>query len=125
MVIKSTANVNNNWIYLHLALINEEGQAYDFGREISYYHGVEGGERWSEGGMSDEATLPLIPAGKYYLRIEPESSSPILNYTIQVYRDVPQWSFFILVLGVLCLLPILMWWRSSRFEAARWSESDS
>ncbi len=125
VVIKSTANVNNNWIYLHLALINEEGQAYDFGREISYYHGVEGGERWSEGGTSDEASLPSIPAGKYYLRIEPESSSPIVNYRIQVYRDVPQWSFFIIALAVLCLLPILMWWRSSRFEAARWSESDS
>ena len=125
VVIKSTANVNNNWIYLHLALINEEGQAYDFGREISYYHGVEGGERWSEGGTSDEATLPAIPAGKYYLRIEPESSSPIINYTIRVYRDVPRWSFFILALAVLCLVPILMWWRSGRFEAARWSEGDS
>ena len=94
-------------------------------RRSDIYSMGEGGERWSEGGMSDEATLPSIPAGKYYLRIEPESSSQIVNYSIQVYRDVPQWSFFIIALVTLCLLPILMWWRSGRFEAARWSESDS
>ncbi len=70
-------------------------------------------------------SLPAIPEGRYYLRIEPESSSPMVNYHIQVYRDVPQWSFFFMALGVLCILPIFMIWRSSRFEPARWAESDS
>ena len=125
VVIKSTANVNNSWIYLHLALIDEEGRAYDFGREISYYHGVDGGESWSEGDRSDEAILSAVPAGRYYLRIEPESSSPTINYTIQVYRDVPQRSFFLIALGVLAIIPVLVWWRSRRFESARWAESDS
>ena len=125
VVVKSSANVNNNWIYLHLTLIHEEGRAYDFGRELSYYHGVDGGENWSEGSLFDEAVLPAIPPGKYYLRIEPESSSPQVNYKIQVYRDVPQWFFFLLALGALSFLPLVMKWRSSRFEAARWSESDS
>jgi len=125
VVVKSSADVNNNWIYLHLTLIHEEGRAYDFGREISYYHGVDGGERWSEGSLFDEAVLPAVPAGKYYLRIEPESPRPQVNYKIQVYRDVPQWSFFLLALGALGFIPLVMKWRSSRFEAARWAESDS
>jgi hypothetical protein len=125
LVVKSSANVNNNWIYLHLTLINEEGRAYDFGREISYHHGVEGGESWSEGSSLDEATLPAVPAGKYYLRIEPESPASLVNYKIQIYRDVPRWIFFWLALGALCFLPLVMKWRSSRFEAARWAESDS
>ncbi len=124
VMVRSKADVNNSWIYLHMALINEEGQAYDFGREVSYYHGVDGGESWSEGGTSDEAILPSIPPGRYYLRIEPESSSPLVNYTVQVYRDVPRWSFFLVALGILCLVPILAWWRSTRFEAARWSEGN-
>jgi hypothetical protein len=124
VVIRSTADVNNNWIYLHFALIDEEGRAYDFGREVSYYHGVDGGERWSEGAAYDEAILPAVPAGKYYLRIEPESSFPVVNYSIQVYRDVPRWSYLFIALAALCLLPVVMKWRSSRFEAARWSESD-
>jgi len=125
VVIKSTANVNNNWIYLHLTLIHEHGRAYDFGREISYYQGVDGGERWAEGSTTDEAVLPTVPAGRYYLRLEPESPAPLVNYSVKVYRDVPQWSFFFIALGALCLLPLLLKWRSSRFEAARWAESDS
>lgn len=125
VVIKSTANVNNSWIYLHLALIDEEGRAFDFGREISFYYGADGGESWSEGGRSDEAVLPAVPAGRYYLRVEPESSSPTVNYTIQVYRDVPRWSFFFIALGALGIIPVLLKWRSSRFESARWAESDS
>jgi len=124
VMVKSTADLNDNWLYLHLTLVQEEGRAYDFGREISYYQGVEDGERWSEGSPSDEAVLPTVPAGKYYLRIEPESSARGVNYTIQVYRDVPQWFFFFLALGMLCFLPLLLKWRSSRFEAARWAESD-
>ncbi len=125
LVFKSSANVNNNWIYLHLTLIDEEGRAYDFGREISHYQGVEGGESWSEGSRLDEAVLPAVPAGKYYLRIEPESPASAVHYKIQIYRDVPRWLFFWLALGALCFLPLVMKWRSSRFEAARWAESDS
>jgi hypothetical protein len=125
VVFRTAANVNNNWLYLHLALINEEGRAYEFGREISYYHGIDGGERWSEGSPSDEAVLSAIPAGKYYLRIEPESGSGGGSYTVQVYRDVPRWSFLLIALAALCLVPVLVKWRSARFEAARWAESDS
>ena len=63
VVIRSKATVDNSWIYLNLALINEEtGNGYDFGREISYYHGRDGGESWSEGSASDEAVLPSVPA---------------------------------------------------------------
>ena len=125
VVIKSKANVDNSWIYLNLALINEEtGNAYDFGREISYYHGYDGGESWSEGGTSDEAVLSSVPPGRYYLRIEPESTASSINYSIQVYRDVPSWSFFFMALGGLALYPLLYWWRRRTFEYYRWSESD-
>ncbi len=125
VVIRSTATVNNSWIYLQMALIDEEGRAYEFGREISYYHGVDGGEAWSEGGTSDEAVLPAVPAGRYYLRIEPDSTAPVVSYGVQVYRDVPRWTFFLLAMAALALIPIVVLWRSGRFEAARWSESDS
>jgi hypothetical protein len=125
VVIKSAAApLDNNWLFLNMALISEDGRAYDFGREISYYHGMEGGSAWSEGSFSDEATLPTVPPGRYYLRIEPESSAPMVHYHIQVYRDVPQWAFFFLALGALGILPIVLLWRSARFEGARWSESD-
>ncbi len=125
VVIRSKASVDNSWVYLNLALINEEtGNAYDFGREISYYHGRDGGESWSEGSTSDEAVLPSVPAGRYYLRVEPEAQVPSLNYSIQVYRDVPNWAFFFLALGAFSIFPVFYWWRRRAFEYHRWSESD-
>ena len=125
VVIKSKATVDNSWIYLNLALINEEtGNAYDFGREISYYHGYDGGESWSEGGTSDEAVLSSVPPGRYYLRIEPDAAASSINYSIQVYRDVPSWSFFFMAMGGLAVYPLFYWWRRRTFEYYRWSESD-
>ncbi len=124
VAIQSTANVNNSWLYLHMSLVNEDGRAFDFGREISYYHGVDGGESWSEGSTSDETTLPAVPAGKYYLLIEPESAAAVVNYSIQVRRDVPQWSFFFIALGALALIPIFVKLRSGRFETRRWEEGE-
>ena len=125
VAVRSIADVNNGWIYLRMALVREDGRAYTFGREISYYHGVEDGGSWSEGNASDEAILPAVAPGKYYLRLEPESPAPAVRFTIRVYRDVPQWSFFLLALGALLVIPVFAKWRSSRFEAARWSESDA
>ena len=35
--LKTSTDLNNRWIYLNYALINEAtGQAFDFGREVSY-----------------------------------------------------------------------------------------
>jgi hypothetical protein len=124
VVIRSRANVNNAWVYLSMALINDEtGQAYDFGREISYYHGVEGGESWSEGNQTDEAVLPAVPSGSYYLRIEPETPGEVA-YTVQVYRDVPRWRFFFMGVGLLGLPVLAVLVLSWRYERKRWMESD-
>lgn len=124
----TTASVDNSWIYLNYALINQDtGHAYDFGREVSYYHGYDQDGSWSEGSSKDAVTVPSIPPGNYYLRVEPESdpNRGTIPYTITLRRDVPQASFF--GLGVLALLvPAgLITWRSLNFEHLRWADSDS
>ncbi len=125
VVVETTADIENKWIYLSLALINlDSGQAYDFGREVSYYSGVEGGESWSEGGRSDEAVLPSVPAGQYYLRIEPDTDTPPVGYVVRVYRDVPTYWFLPVALVALSLYPLIFWIRSRSFETQRWAESD-
>ena len=126
--LTTSANVDNNWIYLNYALINQDtGHGYDFGREVSYYHGYDSDGSWSEGRSKDTAIVPSIPPGNYYLRVEPESAPNhgTIRYTITVRRDVPQASFF--GLGVLALLlpAALVTWRSLNFEHLRWAESDS
>jgi hypothetical protein len=125
VVIQSRANLSNNWLFLNMALINEEtGTAYDFGRELSYYSGVEGGEAWSEGSLRDEVILPEVPGGRYYLRIEPDSEARDINYSIRVYRDVPRWSYFFYTIGALFVFPVVHWFRGRAHEMKRWSESD-
>jgi hypothetical protein len=124
VVVRTNANVQNNWIYLSMALINDEtGTAYDFGREIGYYSGRDSDGSWSEGRQSDEAVLSRIPSGRYYLRIEPEGTVSTA-YTVRVFRDVPRWWPLLVTLGVLMLVPLISFWRSRSFEYQRWSESD-
>ena len=126
LVIKTQADVSNDWIYLSLALIDEaSGNAYDFGREISYYSGHDSDGSWSEGSRDDSVVLPAVPAGRYYLRIEPEGSGTnSVPYQVQVYRDVPRWTFLFWTVIALGVFPAWMFWRQSRFEIERWSESD-
>lgn len=125
--VATTANVQNNWIYLNFALINQDtGQAWDFGREISYYSGYDSDGSWSEGSRHDSVVVPSVPAGKYYLRIEPEVAPlhPYISYNVSVKRDVPVFSFYLLAFLALLIPVIVVTWRSASFERSRWSESD-
>jgi hypothetical protein len=125
--VNTSTDLNNRWIYLNYALINEStGQAFDFGREVSYYHGYDSDGAWSEGNANDSVAIPEVPPGRYYLRVEPEGDPGygMTYYTVTVKRDVPQYSFYAIALGALLLPAILLTWRSLSFEHLRWAESD-
>lgn len=125
--LATTASVDNNWIYFNYALINEDtGQAYDFGREVSYYHGYDSDGSWTEGSQSDSVTIPSVPPGHYYLRVEPESDyyRGTIYYSFTLRRDVPQVSFFGIAALALLIPAGLITWKSMNFEHLRWAESD-
>lgn len=125
--VNTCTDLNNRWMYLNYALINEEtGQAFDFSREVSYYHGYDSDGAWSEGNANDSVAVPKVPPGRYYLRVEPEGDPGygVTYYTINLKRDVPQYSLYALAFGVLLLPAILLTWRTLSFEHMRWSESD-
>lgn len=117
-------DLNNNWAYFNFTLINEEtGQAFDFGREVSYYRDSDG----TEGSRDNSVIIPGVPSGRYYLRIEPEvgrSFGGDLRYRISLRRDVPNSTFFWIAAILLLIPPIFSTIRSSQFEARRWRESD-
>ncbi|HLG95353.1 MAG TPA: DUF4178 domain-containing protein [Bryobacteraceae bacterium] len=117
------ASVDNDWIYLNFALINDEtGQTFDFAREVSYYHDSDG----TEGSRNNSVVIPSVPGGRYYLRIEPEMSpsSPSTRYEVFVRRDVPIYSYFWIAAMLLLIPPIVVLIRSVKFEGLRWRESD-
>lgn len=124
--VETAANVDNSWIYLDYALINDDtGDAYDFGRELSYYHGRDEDGNWSEGSSTNSVTVPGVPPGHYYLRIEPESDPgrPI-SYGVTVTQDVPVFILLPIAAGLLLVPALLVTWRSMNFEHLRWQESD-
>ncbi len=125
--VKTSAPVDNHWIYLNYALINQDtGQAWDFGREVTYYHGYDSDGSWSEGKRTDTVVIPSVPPGHYYLRIEPEADPSLPNtaYTVNVTRDVPVLGIYGIAFVALLLPALLISWRAYTFERSRWSESD-
>lgn len=125
--VEIRTDLANNWAVFNLALINDEtGQGYDFGQDVSYYSGVDSDGSWTEGSRSESVTIPQVPAGRYYLRVEPESdpNAPAMVYQLRVKRDAPHVGWLMLVLPFLLIPPIVVSLRSASFEGARWAESD-
>ncbi len=127
------SDLRNSWLYFNLALVNEDtGQALEWGRELSYYSGQDSDGGWSEGGRTDRSKLAHVPAGRYYLRVEPEwqtdssavASAPQVNYTITVKRDVPVFWPYLVALGLLLIPAMAIFVPAFDFEATRWQESD-
>jgi hypothetical protein len=126
-------DLSNNWAYFNFALINEQtGQAYDFGREVSYYFGRDSDGSWTEGSAGDRVLIPSVPAGRYYLRVEPEMDPgtiarnrlSAMSYELRLRRDVPAYSYFWIAALLLLVPPAASTLRSAGFEKARWAESD-
>ncbi|HET8923518.1 MAG TPA: DUF4178 domain-containing protein [Candidatus Acidoferrum sp.] len=125
--VKTSAPVDNHWIYLNYALINDDtGEAWDFGREVSYYHGYDSDGSWTEGKQEDTVIIPSVPPGHYYMRIEPEvdPSLPSTSYRIRVTRGVHPMGIYGLAFLALLIPALLISWRAYSFERSRWSESD-
>ena len=125
--VNTSAAVDNHWIYLNYALINQDtGQAWDFGREVSYYFGHDSDGFWSEGKRFDTVVIPSVPSGHYYLRIEPEAdpSLPSMAYSVGVVRDVPVFGIYGIAFLALLVPVVMISFRAHTFERSRWSESD-
>jgi hypothetical protein len=125
--VETATNLNNQWMGVGYALINDEtGQTFEFAHELSYYYGVDDGESWSEGSTADSVTLPAVPPGRYFLRIEPEgerTAKPV-RYSVKVVRDVPTSLWFVGALILVAVPPVMTSLRASAFEHRRWQESD-
>jgi hypothetical protein len=120
-------DLNNNWAVFSLALINEQtGEAYDFGREVSYYSGRDSDGDWTEGDRNESVTLWPVPEGRYYLRVEADTdgNAPPVNYEIVVKRDVPVGWLYAAAALLLLAPPAVSSIGALSFRRRRWQESD-
>jgi hypothetical protein len=107
-------------------LINDEtGVVQSFPIDISYYHGVEDGESWTEGAQTDAAYTSAMPGGRYVLRLEGqwERWQQPATVSIKVQQNVTHGFNLLIALAVISVGPVLMAIYHIGFERRRWSES--
>ncbi|MDP1831389.1 MAG: DUF4178 domain-containing protein [Geothrix sp.] len=121
------APVNNAWVGVEGALVSETtGVAEIFLIESSWYHGVDGGESWSEGAQAQTVFLSAVPAGTYVLRLAPQWEGkvpPVRTVEVHLRQGVMRWLYPGLALLAILLVPLLMVFRMVAFESRRWQES--
>ncbi|HEY7545015.1 MAG TPA: DUF4178 domain-containing protein, partial [Blastocatellia bacterium] len=119
--------VDNTWVYVEGDLINEEtGLVQNFSMPIEYYHGVDGGESWSEGTKTPEMHLSALPAGKYTLRLEVqwERFQQPIALSVKLEQGVPRILHMFLALLFISIVPVLVAFYYISFNKRRWEDSD-
>lgn len=116
---------DNSWVYVEAELTDAESDELMgvTASEVSYYHGYEDGESWSEGSRSETRYFKPPPAGQYQLSVEAEwDQQSSIQITVHKGEKLGRYP---LILGVLlALLPGLVWLRWWAFERDRWDEED-
>jgi Domain of unknown function (DUF4178) len=127
------AAVQNSWFEAEMTLINEKtGEERGFSVGVEYYEGVESGERWTEGENNSHYELEGVPAGKYHLEITPIREriyngitfATLADFKLRVKYDVPQYGSLLCMLLLLCVYPLVQYFREGYFETKRWENSD-
>lgn len=130
-------DVNNSWEYLSVAVLNSDDEiVVDFSAELSYYHGYEGGESWSEGSRSDHIPFKLGKPGDYRLLVFGQANDgdtetpgdPVrcgVPVSITIREGITLTRYY-LVFTMFCLAWVAFEvFRKFSFEARRWAESDA
>lgn len=125
--IAAEAMINNTWVDLAVTLINAKtGEERFLTKEMSYYSGFEGGEKWSEGDNNYDLYFTRVPRGVYFLQIElardaTSRSSRYVSvdffYDTRISRNLI-WSLILVAIMHASLYGLQRW-----FESRRWSNS--
>ena len=123
-----SAGLDNDWVFFTLSLINEAtGDTREVTRQLEYFSGTDSDGSWSEGSRSETVRIAAVPAGRYFLRVQPEGGEPgkrLVNYTLNVRRDPPHYGFYAVAFLALLLPVVFAFLPTAGFENRRWAESD-
>jgi hypothetical protein len=126
--VRASSALDNAWLYVALDLVNETtSQMQSFELPLEYYHGIEDGDRWSEGDHTKRLVLARPPKGRYVLRVEGqwEAGKPAPpQVQIRVREGVFRVSHFVLALLAISVFPVFAVIGQVRWEAERWKDSD-
>jgi len=129
--VRLRTNANNQYIGVPAALIEQNtGEVIEFYVDAERYHGVSGGESWSEGSQSNSAHVNQVPPGTYALRVDPfwqrfpqpgaygaGLSPPAVEITVET--GAQSRTCLLLALFLIWLPAIFLFFRHSAFEKKR------
>ena len=118
-------NLNNAYRDFLLALYDGNKKiVYMKSFEISYYHGREGGESWSEGQNYEDIFIRLKKPGKYTLYINQYGFKKGDNIRIEVIDGVLRKKYFI-ILAVLSFLGLMAYPVAYlKYKGVLWDDED-
>lgn len=125
--ISARAEVDNTWVDIQGDVINNvTNESQGFAIPIEYYHGVDGGESWSEGSKSRNDYLSAMPAGEYILGLDIrwEKFQQPMTVTVKVEQGVMNGGIILIALVLLCVPPFIVLMYHFSFSGKRWKDSD-
>lgn len=120
-------DIRNTWFETEAVLVNETtDDSYTIAKGVEFYSGYTDGESWSEGDHSDSWIIPSIKKGRYHLVITPfkEINGQVVNYSIKLKRDVPNYRNLIFLIILLLIVPVLGLILGYTRNHSRWQNSD-
>ncbi len=123
--IHISTGADNSWVYATTELIEADSELSvgAVGSEVSYYHGTEGGESWTEGSRSSHRYVKAPPAGEYQLLAELEGDRTVpVSIRLTANDRLTRYPLILALLMALIPGAVLMSW--VRFEKDRWDEED-
>jgi len=88
-------NVDNDWIYYDMGVATRNGEeVYSLGKEISYYHGYEGGESWNEGSKRATAYFKVNQAGDYLMEFDAPEYHRAVQTDVTIKENVIRTFYF-------------------------------
>jgi len=68
-------DLDNAWNWYDIEVVKNDEPVFSLSQQISYYHGFEGGESWSEGSTKISTYFKVPEVGEYSLRVLGEGGS--------------------------------------------------
>jgi len=120
--------LNNEWMALDIAIVGgQENVLHVCDADISYYHGREGGESWSEGGQSKSIYIKIPQPGEYSLLLHAVSARGNANQSDRTSHGVAirvvdgaRMPYFFIAAAAVCGLILIL----SGVSYAKWKSGD-
>ncbi len=121
-------NLSNAWTWLDIVVEKDQSPVFSLAKQISYYHGYEGGESWSEGSRSVSTYFKVPEAGEYSMRVFAEGGTgergnkaqqKTLYISIKEGVIVSRYFIAMVIVSLLALSSLAI--RRFSFESRRWS----